>query len=130
MEQMQIDKVTKYIVFDEVVGKLEFVHKAEANAFVEIVELFRTAYHVHAKDPLEPWMERYAEGIYHMDWKALKDSEDSVSFAYYSFNKIHEEVFNSFKDEIDYALRGQLELKLVDGFHTPFGFQCHCPSER
>ena len=127
MSVAEFSKVTKYVVFDEELGKVEFDHRAEGEAFMEIIELFRTAFALHAHDPVPTSMNGYASSVQELKWKGLQDSEDWVTFTCYAFSKIHHDVFDEYKDLI---ASGLSDLEIKNFGDSKYIFQCHCPSER
>jgi hypothetical protein len=121
-------EVTKYVTFDEHVGKLEFDHLEEGKAFMEIVELFKVAFAMHADDEIPPNMRHYADWVENLSMTTEPDSVDVVSFRCCRLNKIHDGVFERHNELIERAIWD------IDGVREfgprRFVFDCVDPSER
>ena len=128
MSVANFKEVTKYVTFDEHVGKLEFDHLEEAEAFMEIVELFQVAFAMHAKDKIPAEMRHYTNWVENLSMTTEPDSVDVVSFRCWRLNKIHDGVFEKHKALIEKAIWAIDEIREF-GPRT-FVFDCGCPSER
>jgi len=117
---------TEYIIMLSDLGRMEFHHIEEAEAFLHIVDRVKRFYAIHARD-IE--VEKNSPDDYlKLKVKYGNDSTDYVTVTNCCFSKLETQVAQRYMKELLEAVPMVSDLPTFEKYSITF--ECHCPSER